>query len=135
MKRALVLMAALAASPLAACGGPTTTPMVNAPQTPAAEGSVSTSVGENGNTHLTLQVSHLAPPERVVPGAKVYVVWIAPENGRPQNAGALYVDQSLNGRLDTVTPYTTFEVYVTAEGSPTAPGPSGPRVLTAVVSQ
>lgn len=133
MKRALVLLAALAL-PLPACGGAATTPMVNAPQTPAAEGTVHTSIGENGNTRVTLQVRHLAPPERVVPGAAVYVVWINPENGRPQNAGALYVDANLTGRLDTITPYGSFEIYVTAEDTPTAATPRGPRVLTAVVS-
>ena len=132
MKRALVLLAALA---LAACGaGPTVVPMLNAPQTPAAQGTVSASFTENGNTRVMVEVQHLAPPDRVTSGAKVYVVWINPPNGRPQNAGALQVGPDLTGRLDTITPYPSFEVYLTAEDAPTAAAPHGPRVLTAVVA-
>lgn len=134
MKRALVLSMALAL-PLAACGGPAPIQMLNAPQTPAAQGTVVARPAENGNVKLTVEVKHLAPPERVSPTAKVYVVWVQPQSGPPQNVGGLRVDQNLSGRLETVTVHQSFEVYITAEEQPAATLPTGPRTLTAVVTQ
>lgn len=134
MKLALVLSLALAL-PLAACGGPGPIPMVNAPQTPAAQGTVVARIAENGNVRLNLEVRHLAPPEKVSPGATIYVVWVQPQGGPPQNVGALRVDQNLAGRLETTTAHQSFEVFVTAEDMPAVTMPRGIRLLTAVVSQ
>ena len=134
--RWLVLLAcpALSAAP-SACGGPAAIPMVSSPQTPAAQGTVAAAPAPNGNTRLSVEVKHLALPERVAPGAKVYVVWVVPHGGPPQNVGALRVDENLTGRLDTVTAQPSFEVLVTAEDYPAATTPRGPRVLAAVVAQ
>lgn len=124
----------LSAAP-AACGGPSPVPMLASPQTPAAEGKVAAQPAANGNTKLTVEVKHLAYPEKVAPGAKVYVVWVQPQGAAPQNVGALQVDRDLVGHLETVTAYPSFEVFVTAEESPGATMPRGPRVLNAVISQ
>ncbi len=120
---------------LAACGGPAPVPMINAPQAPAAQGSVLAQAAENGNTRITVEVKHLAPPERLNPTAKVYVVWVQPPGGPPQNVGALRVDAELTGRLVTVTAFATFDVLVTAEEFPTTTMPRGPQVLSAVITQ
>ena len=134
MKRSLVLSMALALLS-AACGGPSPITMTNAAQTPAAQGTVNARPVENGNMELSIEVKHLAPPEKVSPGAKVYVVWVQAQSGPPQNMGALRVDENLTGRLTTVTVHPAFETYITAEELPTATMPRGPRVLSAVVSQ
>jgi len=127
----------LALAPLlAACGGPAPVPLLNAPRTPAAQGTVVARVGENGNTRLVVEVKHLAYPERVAPDAKVYVVWVQPQGGGPaQNVGALRLGDDLTGRLETVTPHPAFVVKVTAENAPTATEPRGPEVLQAQVAQ
>ena len=108
MKRALVLSMALAL-PLAACGGPAPIQMLTAPQTPAAQGTVVARPAENGNVRLTVEVKHLAPPERVSPTAKVYVVWVQPQSGPPQTVGAVRVDQTLTGRRATITVHQTTD--------------------------
>jgi hypothetical protein len=101
---------------------------------PAAEGTVRALPGPNGNTHIDVLVRHLAPPEKVFPAAKVYVVWVQAPGGPPQNVGALRLDDDLTGRLSTVTPLQAFTLVVTPEQSPVETVPQGPRVLTAQVS-
>jgi hypothetical protein len=100
--------------------------------TPAAMGEVATSAGPNGNTKLTVDVKHLAPPDRVSPGARVYVVW-ATELGTgavANNLGALRVDAGLNGRLESLTPLRSFDLDITAEETPTVATPSAVSVLS-----
>jgi len=49
------------------------------------------------------------------------VVWARADGaGSAQNLGALHVDKDLDGTLKTVTPLRTFDVFITAESSPTA---------------
>jgi hypothetical protein len=118
-----------------ACGAVERVPMINAPRAPAAQGTVVARPEANGNTRLAVEVKHLASPDKVAPGAKVYVVWVLPPGGRPQNVGALRVGEDLSGRLDTVTVHPSFMVKLTAEGSPAAAAPFGPEVLQALVTQ
>lgn len=117
---------------LSACAG-TTVKLAGSPQVPAAEGTVAIKSGENNNTRLKIDVHHLAPPERVSPGATALVVWASPmaAGGTPQNIGALRVNDKLDGELDTVTPLREFELLITAESFATVQAPSGPRLLSA----
>ena len=71
----------------------------------AAQGNVETTTTQNGNTALTVQVKHLAPPEKVASGASTYVVWATPmdANAEAQNLGALTVDTDRTGELRTLT--------------------------------
>lgn len=119
---------------LVACGSkpPTTSfPFQPSSVTPAAMGEVTTSIGLNENTDVTVKVKHLAPPERVAPGATVYVVWATPpETGaNAHNLGALRVDAELNGKLKTVTPLRTFDLKITAEATAAVDEPHGIPVL------
>jgi anti-sigma-K factor RskA len=108
--------------------------MVGNAQMPAAKGSVAVKTSANGNTRLRVQVKHLTPPDKLVAGARGFVVWVEPPHERPQNIGALVVDQNLNGELYTLTPQHEFELSITPERSPTAPEPTGPVVLRTAVS-
>jgi hypothetical protein len=132
--RTFVLSVAVAAS-LAACATSSgRTPLINAPNTPAAEGTIATSAEQNGNLQLEVSVKHVAPPERVSPGATAFVVWVQPRGGPPQNVGALQVDKDLNGHLRATTPFWSFDVFVTAEALPTVTAPTGPRTLSGSVA-
>jgi hypothetical protein len=103
---------------------------------PAAQGMVKYKVTANGNTAIELEVRHLAAPEQVEPGATTYVAWArAPGQETPQNLGALRVDKDLRGTLTTVTPMQSFDVYITAESSPTASAPTNRELLTARVQR
>ncbi len=132
-RRSIALLFALTLA-VAGCGA-STIPLVNGPQTPAAQGKVVMESGDNGNLKLKIEVKHLALPEKVSAGATTYSVWIQPEGAVPQNIGALKVDGDLTGRLETVTPLHAFELFITTEEDQTLPAPKGPRVLSGMVSQ
>jgi hypothetical protein len=123
-----------AAALASACAGPSPeVRMVSSPDIPAAQGTVRATPGENGNTTLRVFVRHLAPPQKVRPDATTYVVWVQPAGGAPQNMGALKVDDDLRGTLTTVTPLTSFEVFITVETSPKVQEPSAGNLLSASV--
>lgn len=102
---------------------------------PAAQGSVTVRAGPNGNSQLAVRVRHLAPPERLVAGATVYVVWVTPlDRGPPQNVGALRLDSSLDGALKTVTPLHDFRLTISVEADPAAAAPTSDPVVSTTVS-
>jgi hypothetical protein len=109
------------------------TPLVASPAVPAAAGNVNYDMDRNGNVKLKISTKHLAPPDRLTPPKSTYVVWITPPGGQPQNAGALAVNDKLEGSLTTTTPAKAFDVRVTAEDNPAVPQPTGPEVLHASV--
>ena len=106
---------------------------------PAAEGTVKVGETANDNTSIALNVKHMAPPQRVITDATTYVVWLRPsaavrspsgtDTKLAQNLGALRVDNNLNGSLDGVTPFRDFEIFITAEQSPTVTTPTGEPLL------
>ncbi len=117
------------------CSHGAATAMQASPRIPAAEGSVSVKDGDNGSTKLAVKVKHLAPAEKVATGAATYVVWLRPiaadTSSEPaQNVGALAVGKDLEGKLDAVTPYRQFDVFVTAEPEPGSTAPTGEQLLT-----
>lgn len=118
---------------LMACGGAGPKPFVFEPSsvTPAASGQVATATGPNGNTKLSVKVAHLAPPDRVAPGATVYVVWVTEleEGSAARSLGALQVDANLSGALESTTPLRSFDLSITAEATATVAGPSTSPVL------
>lgn len=119
-----------------------TVPLHGSDRTPAATGEVSAIPAPNGNTEVTINVEHLAPPQRIMPGATTYVAWIVPKGhdvpagtAMPSNAGAIELGPDLHGVLQTVTPYKDFRVEVTPEHSPRQQEPTAAPVLTAQVER
>jgi hypothetical protein len=104
------------------------------PQLPGATGKVKVIGPDEGNLRLTVEVEHLAQPQQVFDGATTYVVWVVPQGGDPQNVGGLNVGEDLKAKLETRTPFRTFEVVVTAESSPNVVSPSDKRVLYVTIS-
>ncbi|MEO5729318.1 MAG: hypothetical protein ABI134_21005 [Byssovorax sp.] len=119
---------------LAGCGA-APIKLTSSPAAPAASGEITTEEGDNGNLKLKIEVKHLAAPEKVEPGAKVFVVWAEKAGAAPQNVGALKVDEDRTGRLDTITPLHRFNLAITAEEDPATASPKGPRVLSAAVER
>jgi hypothetical protein len=97
---------------------------------PAAQGTVKTSEADNGNTNLSVRVKHLAPPSKMRSDATVYVVWIQPGEAAIQNVGAMTLNDDLEGRLDTVTPHSSFTVTVTPEPGAQGAQPTHDAVFT-----
>jgi hypothetical protein len=96
---------------------------------PAAQGKVVVTPQKDGNTDLKVEVAHLAAPGEVYDGTKSYVVWLKPAGGPAQNVGVLNLGKGLDGKLETKTPFKTFDVLVTAEDSGKVTTPSGNRIF------
>ena len=134
---ALALMTPVVAM-AAGCGasGPRTIVMRTSHDVPSAEGTIKASSADNGNTALEVEVRHMASPEKVATGATTYVLWARAAGAAvAQNLGALQVDGDLRGTLKTVTPLRSFDVFITAEASPTAMAPINKQLLTASISR
>jgi hypothetical protein len=116
--------------------GPSRVTLVRSAQNPAAEGSVTMDQDSNGNTRVTVEVKHLAPPSRVAEGATVYVVWARPldAQGPARSLGALQVSDDLRGTLHAVTALHAFDVTVTAEPTAGASAPTSPPTLSARIN-
>jgi hypothetical protein len=98
--------------------------MSTSPRVPAAEGTLRVARGSDGNVRQTIEVQHLAEPNRVFDDATCYIVWVVPPNGPPQNMGVLTVGEKLTGSFTTQVPYRSFRVVVTAEAQPTVTRPN-----------
>lgn len=130
----LKLLSAVAVLSLSACFGHGTQPMLVSGRIPATEAVVKTGKADNNNTSLSVTVQHMATPEKVQRGATTYVVWALPlGSDMVQNLGALQVDKKLNGRIDTVLPFPSFKVFITAEPDSQVTEPTGRELLTANV--
>ena len=135
MKHSLGTLAALAVLgifTLTSCASQGPLMLVASQDIPAAAGTVKVTPTDDGNSQIQLEVQHLALPEKVNPGATVYVVWVSgPEFGAEQhNMGALVVDDNLKGSLTTITPLKAFNLSVTAEPSQASTAPTGRMLLT-----
>lgn len=122
---------------LAACS---TSPVVmdKGEKLTAAQAEVKADEGANGNVDVNLYVKHLAKPEELNTGANTYVVWA--KNTRDaaapvQNLGQLQVNENLEGRFSTVTPFKNFDLFITAEPIATVSYPSGYRALWTHVNE
>jgi hypothetical protein len=108
-------------------------PMQGSTTTPAGEGMVSAIKSEDGNTALRVKVKHLAEARRIDDDANVYVVWVEPPDGTPQNVGVLSLNNDKEGTLNTLTPYRNFRVIITPEASGQVSEPSGDELFTSTV--
>lgn len=131
-----ILALLAAALTVSSCAGARQLQMTSSADIPAAASSVKVGTTDNGNTSIDLEVEHMASPDRVDPGATVYIVWVRGNevDALPQNMGALRVDDHLKGSLSAVTPLRAFELYVTAESSQATTTPAGKTLLRTTVA-
>jgi hypothetical protein len=109
--------------------GKATWTMNNSAVTPGAQGKVEIMPGKNGNHEVKVEVEHLATAAEAYHGSSTYVVWLKPAGAPARNIGVLEPDKKEKAKLETSTPYTSFEVLVTAEAQPDATHPSDNMVL------
>ena len=100
---------------------------------PAARGQVDVSKDRNGNVQVNLKVEFLANPQNLTPSASVYVVWLQELGGIAVNHGQLKMDKKLKASFETITPFKSFDVFVTGEKDPNSKTPVGPEVLRTAV--
>lgn len=132
MKRAL-LITSVALLSLTPFGHSKEFPLTASATVPAAKGKVNVDKDQNGNVKVKLEVQHLAKPSTLTPAETNYVVWIQARGKEPENEGRLTVNDKLEGKLETTTPYEAFEIFVTAEGNPNVTSPEGGEVLRGTV--
>lgn len=102
---------------------------------PAAQGKVITNTDSNGNTEVEVQVEHLAHPQSLKPAKEAYLVWIQPSGQSPQLLGALRVGDDMKGSVKGSTPFTNFDVIITAEDQLKTDMPSSTVVLKGNVAR
>jgi hypothetical protein len=138
------LLAAGASVLLVACGGvlqdkswSRSWALQTSREIPAAQGTVKVvSRPDRTANGVEIQVSHLAPAQRVVPGTSDYVVWLRPlrQDATPVNLGVLEPGDDLKATFKTSTPFNDFEVFITAEPTPRVTTPSNDPLMSAAVS-
>lgn len=114
------------------CGGPlryTPRPTQRAPE---ADATIVADINrEQSTTRLEIRVEHLAPPDRIQPGATAYVVWTRRGPTATWNrVGTLrYNPSSRVGELVATAPDTAFELIITAESNSAPGAPSSTIVV------
>lgn len=128
--RALALGLALAALPLAACGGPRTYTLRGTQRDPGSDARVQVESLDGGNYLVTLTATNVTPPDRIGDGNHLYLVWVRGDNGQAQMESRLaYEPDQRTGRATITTPLRHFTMLVTAERDASATRPSDNVVL------
>lgn len=90
---------------------------------------------EHGNQEIRLSVTNLLPPSRIGSETAFYAVWVRHgERSQVHLANLRYNEKERVGELVTLTPYSKFELTVTAEKVALPLAPEGPVVVKQLVS-
>lgn len=115
----------------AGCGGGKSYALRPLERTSGAEGKLKVKEVDNGNRLVSVEMEHLAQPSAIQGSFTTYVLWLRPAQQKEwKNMGALRIDSDRKAKLETVTPYESFDVMVTAEAETTGNEPKGVPVLT-----
>ncbi len=102
-----------------------------------ADGKITiTTTSTNGN-RLELYIKHIGAPNRIDSRARNYIVWELPKgfSNKPQSLGPLKLDKNYTGRLNTVTPFRSFDIFITAESATNPLQPTGEKLLWTTVNR
>ncbi len=126
---AVVLALGLGATS-AGCGGGKSYALRPLERTSGAEGKLKVKE-DNGNRIISVEMEHLAQPSAIDGRFNTYVLWLRPARQKEwKNMGSLRIDSDRKAKLETVTPYESFDVMVTAESEATGDAPKGVPVLS-----
>lgn len=105
-------------------------------RSPAATGTVEVEQDANNNHRVSVQVDHLAPPQSLDDQASTYVLWISPRGSDLYyNQGQLQINDERSASIEATTPFTEFDVIVTAEPRGDVLDPSEQVVLRATIEE
>ncbi len=120
-----VLMMAVGMLVLTGCSSATVYQMASGERSAGAEGTVTLEQDDNGNFLGVLEIAHAPLPSQLDDQSSVYVLWMQPEDANERyNMGKIRLDPGdRTGELIFTTPFSGFDLWVTAEphGSETAP--------------
>lgn len=110
---------------LGACGGTAEYSVVGRDSASGADGTVTVEEIAGGNRLVTVALKFLPPPDRITPGATVYVAWFETANQPAIRAGALEFDaDARTGNVTATTPSPRFKLKITAERNANVATPS-----------
>lgn len=117
---------------LVACSGTLKYQVGGTQLSPGADAKICADVNHSqGKTDLEIKATNLAPPDRLMPDGKTYVVWTRKdEQAQWSRVGALELeDDGRTGKGKFTTPMTAFDMIVSVEKDPSAAAPSGKTVF------
>jgi hypothetical protein len=121
-----------------ACGGPLKYQVPSTAKAPGADASIiADTSAEQGQTALQLEVTNLAPPPRVNPNAKTFVVWYrkGPSAVWSRIGGLKYDEDEREGALTGSVPEIAFDLTVSAEATEAPASPSSDIVFAQRVEE
>jgi len=83
--------------------------------TPSADITATKKKDKNGNYKISITAKNLASADRLMPAENVYVAWIVKDEGGIRNLGQLTHKNANTVSLETLSPQTFSEVFITAE--------------------
>lgn len=102
----------------------------------AALAKIRVKINRTENREMHLDVLHLAPPARIDPTYRGYVVWISVPGHGISKVGVLdYNERRRRGRIVATTPHPKFEVIVSLERDLSTAAPSEPIILRKIVAR
>lgn len=123
-----LLVASTLALALPACGGGSYV-IRGTPRMPGVDGVIQLEDAPGTNRMVTVQLDHLAPPERLAAGHQYYALWFR-RGSQVIFAGTIEYDEgSRRGRATATTPLQGFEVVVSIESRQNPEQPSGTVVI------
>ncbi|MFT3776085.1 MAG: hypothetical protein QM820_62880 [Minicystis sp.] len=118
---------------LAGCGGPLKYAVKGSAKAPEVDAKIVAEVKDDAAmTTLKITAEHLAPPERLASGGKVFVVWTKGNKPKWHRVGALkYEEGERKGSIEGASvPVTAFDLQITVEGDAAPDLPSSDVVLS-----
>jgi len=116
----------------AACSGARQYELRGTPLAPASDAKVVANIDQNRNvTKLDIESKNMSPPDRIMPGATTYLVWVRKNDEVPwQRLGALDLDDDgRTGNAQLTVSESSFDMVVSAEKSSAVQAPSGKSIF------
>ncbi len=87
---------------------------------PAAKGIVKIKKDKNDNYRISIALTDLAEPKRLLPAKSTYVVWMDTDNNRIKNIGQIssstgFLSSKLKASFETVSAFKPIKIFITAE--------------------
>lgn len=126
MKNLKIIALFIAILFMASCANRAKFPVSNV--APSADITATKKVDKNGNTKISITAKNLAAADRLNPPQKVYVAWIAMDEGGVRNLGQMIHKNANTVSIETLSPQKFSEVFITAEQDGNISYPEGVEI-------
>jgi hypothetical protein len=118
---------------LMACGGSLNYKIASSAKAPGADATIKADVSKDQHlTHLKVDALNLAPPERVTPGTRIFIIWTR-KNAEATWARAGNLEYNPSGReglFEGTVPEVDFDLQITVEKDDNAASPSADMIFS-----